>query len=87
MNTWVGLAVVNVGLAQQPPPASAAGAAEGIEQVLAGAGVEARARSTNISPSAAQLDGPSAGLLELFWLGVRDVGSEWQVDPPDLHLS
>lgn len=87
VNTRVRLAVVNVGLAQQPRPASAAGAAEGIEQIVAGAGVEARARGANISPSAAQLDGSCAGLAELFWLGVRDMGSERQVDPPDLHLS
>lgn len=87
MNTRVWLAVINVRLAEQPSPASTAGAAEGVEQVLAGAGIEAWAGSTNISPRAAQLDGPSAGLLELLWLRVREVGSERQVDPPYLHLS
>lgn len=87
MHTWAGLAVINVSLTEQPPPASTAGAAEGIEQVLTRASVEARAGSTNISTSAAQLDGPSAGLLELLCLGVREVASEWQVDPPNPHSS
>lgn len=85
MDTGAGLAVIDVGLAALPRPARAAAAVEGVEQVLAGAGVEAGAGGAHVSPRAAQLDTARAGPLELLRLWVRPVGREGQEDPPDLH--
>lgn len=85
VDTGAGLAVINVGLAALPRPARAAAAAEGVEQVLAGGGVEAGAGGAHVGPRAAQLDTARAGPLELLGLRVRLVGRERQEDPPDLH--
>lgn len=87
VDAGAGLAVVDVVLAALPGPARAAGAAEGVEQVLAGAGVEAGAGGAHVGPGAAQLDAAWAGPLELLGLWVWLVGWEGQEDAPDLHLA
>lgn len=85
VDTGTRLAVVNVGLTALPGPAHATGTVEGVEQVLAGAGVEAGAGGAHVGPGAAQLDTARPGPLELLGLRVRPVGQEGQEDSPDLH--
>lgn len=85
VDAGAGLAVVDVGLAARPRPARAAAAAEGVEQVVAGAAVEAGAGGAHVGPGAAQPDAARAGPQELLGLRVRLLGREGQEDPPDLH--
>lgn len=87
VHAGAGLAVVDVGLAALPGPARAAAAAEGVEQVLAGAAVAAGAGGAHVGPGAAQPGTARAGPLELLGLWVRLVRCQGQEDAPDLHLA